>query len=333
MKRIEGLRAQLPPFCGAFFLGIAQTTSTLTRLNYAYDLRIFFEYLRENVESFVGKSNTEIKASDLDAITTLDIELYAGWLSTRQINGKLQSNSPVTLMRKLASLRSFFAHLFKKGMITKNVLPTVDLPKLHEKPITRLDKKEVGKVLDATQTPYSLTDGQRRFYPATALRDETIIVFFLTTGIRVSELVGLDASDVDMDNGSFRVTRKGGNQEILFMPEELKDQMDKYFSEMEIEHGEKRPLFLSLQNKRICTRAVQNLVKKYSRVAVPLKNISPHKLRSTFGTNLYKATGDIYVVASMLGHKDVNTTKKHYAAITDDIRKAAAERVRLIDDE
>ena len=88
-------------------------------------------------------------------------------------------------------------------------------------------------------------------------------------------------------------------------------------------------MFLSLQKKRLSTRAIQNLVKKYSSIATPLKKISPHKLRSTYGTNLYRETQDIYVVADVLGHKDINTTKKHYAAMSDDIRRQAANKVKL----
>ena len=86
-------------------------------------------------------------------------------------------------------------------------------------------------------------------------------------------------------------------------------------------------MFISLQKKRISTRAVEDLVKKFAIQASPLKKISPHKLRSTFGTNLYKQTKDIYIVADILGHKDVNTTKKHYAAIDEDMRKSVSKNV------
>lgn len=72
---------------------------------------------------------------------------------------------------------------------------------------------------------------------------------------------------------------------------------------------DEQALFLSMQNKRLSTRAIQNIVQKYSRIVSPLKKISPHKLRSTYGTSLYRETGDIYVVAEVLGHRDVNTTK------------------------
>ena len=76
-------------------------------------------------------------------------------------------------------------------------------------------------------------------------------------------------------------------------------------------------------------RAVENLVKKYAKIVSPLKKITPHKLRSTYGTALYRETGDIYIVADVLGHRDVNTTRKHYAAITEDHRRSVADAVKL----
>lgn len=93
--------------------------------------------------------------------------------------------------------------------------------------------------------------------------------------------------------------------------------------------GHENALFLSLQKRRIGVRAVENLVKKYSSLVTNLKKITPHKLRSTYGTALYKETGDIYLVADVLGHKDVNTTKKHYAAIEDERRRKARNAVKL----
>lgn len=96
--------------------------------------------------------------------------------------------------------------------------------------------------------------------------------------------------------------------------------------------GHEDALFLSLQKTRLTVRAVENLVEKYAKIAVPLKKISPHKLRSTYGTNLYRETGDIYLVADVLGHKDVNTTRKHYAAVSEDRRRLAAKVIKLRDD-
>ena len=93
--------------------------------------------------------------------------------------------------------------------------------------------------------------------------------------------------------------------------------------------ADEKAFFLSMQNKRINVRSVELLVKKYSKLAAPLKKVTPHKLRSTYGTRLYNATGDIYIVADVLGHRDVNTTKKHYAAINEEKRRDAADKVSL----
>ena len=158
-----------------------------------------------------------------------------------------------------------------------------------------------------------------------------MLTLFLGTGIRVSECVGLNVEDIDFDNNAFKITRKGGNQVILYFGEEVKEALLKW---LEVRNQKKLPenekaLFVSLQNRRITVRAVENLVKKYSRAVTPLKKISPHKLRSTYGTNLYRETGDIYIVADVLGHKDVNTTRKHYAAISEDKRRSVADIVKL----
>jgi site-specific recombinase XerD len=123
---------------------------------------------------------------------------------------------------------------------------------------------------------------------------------------------------------------------ILYFSEEVAIALKAYIEEKagdpKIPQGE-NAFFLSLQYKRMTVRAVEMLVKKYARIVTPLKKITPHKLRSTYGTMLYRETGDIYIVADVLGHKDVNTTKKHYAAISEDSRKKVAGKVKLRKDE
>ena len=160
-----------------------------------------------------------------------------------------------------------------------------------------------------------------------------MITLFLGTGIRVSECVGLDIQDINLNDNSFLVRRKGGNQVILYYPDEVARVLSDYLewrSQVEAQPGSENALFLSMQKKRITVRSVEILVKKYAQVAAPLKtHFSPHKLRSTYGTNLYRATGDIYLVADQLGHSDVNTTRKHYAAMSEDRRRYAAKQVVL----
>jgi len=316
---IDEAKKVLPSFCNRFFLGISQTTAPLTRLNYAYDLKAFFDFLTSEVDIFIGKKYTDLDIKDLEKIEVFHIELFVDMLG--------RTNGERAKMRKLSCLRTFFKYFFKKGEIKSNILPNVDLPKLHEKNIIRLDRDEVVKIIKESSDGDGLTKGQRRFHNKLSMRDTAILTFFLSTGVRVSELVGLNVGDIDLKNGSFRVTRKGGNETVLYMTEELKDVMREYMTGDEADNDVNAPLFISIQGTRMGVRSVQNLVKKYAALAAPLKKISPHKLRSTFGTNLYRATGDIYVVADMLGHADVNTTKKHYAALDEDIKRAAVSQL------
>jgi integrase/recombinase XerC len=229
-------------------------------------------------------------------------------------------------MRKLAALRTFYNYFYKKELIEKNPAQLVTMPKLHEKNIVRLDVDEVASLLDQVEQGTSLTKKQRQFHAKTKLRDLAMLT------LRVSECVGLDINDVDFKNGGIKIHRKGGNEVVVYFGEEVEIALLDYLEARELiiaEEGSQNALFLSLQNKRISVRSVENLVKKYSNLVTQLKNITPHKLRSTYGTNLYRETGDIYLVADVLGHKDVNTTKKHYAAIEDERRRSAAKAVRL----
>ena len=319
---------QLPNFCLDYFIGIENNTSSLTRYNYAMDLYVFFNYLSRFV---FHKKESEITLEDINKIKSRNLEQYLSYLSFYQLNDKQYKNDEKGKARKLASLRSFFKYLFNHDLIEANVASKIDTPKLHNKEIIRLEKDEVSRLLNAVESPTDFTNRQREYNKNTFERDNAIITLFLGTGIRISELVGLNIENFDFTQNAFLVTRKGGNQTMLYFSNEvamaLKTWLEKRAT-LELPKEEKA-MFISLQNKRISIRAVENLVKKFAQIASPLKKISPHKLRSTFGTNLYKETRDIYIVADVLGHKDVNTTKKHYAAISEDMRKSVADKVKL----
>ena len=330
--KLRELQAELPYFCSEFFLGIENQTTPLTRLNYAYDLRIFFDFLTTEIDKFAGKKVKQMSLMDLNNVTPSDIELFLNYLNYYKFKGKIYRNNEQAKARKLCTIRSFFKYFFKKEKLNSNVTVKVDLPKIHEKNIIRLENNEMTDLLDQVETGFALTPTQQAFHRHTSLRDYAIVNLFLGTGIRISELIGLDIDDIDFSNNAFKITRKGGNQSILYFNDDVAEILKEYMEFRKNQKGVKeteKALFLSLQKKRICPRAVQNLVKKYSQIATPLKHITPHKLRSTYGTNLYKETKDIYVVADVLGHKDVNTTKKHYAAMSDDIRKEASTKIKL----
>ncbi len=338
-KRLYAMREQLPAFCEDFFVGIEPQTSILSRLNYAYDLNIFFDYLLKNVRAFKDYTDVhEFVCEDLNKITLGNLEAYMEYLSFFEFGGKEHVNGEKGKSRKISTVRSFFKYYFNHDRIPSNVSAKLTMPKQHDKDIIRLEKREVERILDIAETGDGMTDHQKKFQRNTNARDFALISLLLGTGIRVSECVGLNLNDVDFETNAFTITRKGGNQAILYFGDEvasaLKDYIDHERKNL-IERNEKvkgierDALFLSLQVSRLSVRAVENIIKKYAQAAAPLKKISPHKLRSTFGTNLYRATGDIYLVADVLGHRDVNTTKKHYAAIEEDHRKLAAQVVKL----
>ncbi len=331
LDRIETLLNDLPYFCEDFLRGVETRTSTLTRLNYVYDLRIFFDFL--STRKFRGKPVHEITLDDLGQVTDMDVEIFLSYLSNYRHGEKRLSCDERAKARKLSSVRSLFKYFFNKGLIDVNNTAKVPTPKLHEKEIVRLEKDEVSDLLDTAECGSGLPPHASGYHNKTKVRDSAILTLFLGTGIRISELVGLNDDSIDFSTNSFVVTRKGGNQAILYFSEEVADALAAYLAQKEndpkVPDVSPAPLFLSMQYKRITVRAVENLVKKYAKIVSPLKKITPHKLRSTYGTALYRETGDIYVVADVLGHKDVNTTRKHYAAITEERRKSVAGRVKL----
>ncbi len=337
--RLRGVLNTMPDFARDYFRAIEPTTSPKTRISYAYDIRLFFQFLIEENPVYKHHSIKDFQVQDLEAIQPVDIEEYLEYLKVYDTTDvhtketKQVTNSERGLFRKMSALRSFYNYFFKRQIIQKNPTLFVDMPKLHDKAIIRLDTDEVAKLLDYVESCGSKLTGQAlSYYNKTKERDIAIITLLLGTGIRVSELVGLDLSDVDFNNNGVMVTRKGGSQMVVYFGEEvekaLRNYLETYRKAVTPLAGYENALFLSTQRRRIGVQAVENMVKKYAS-QITNKRITPHKLRSTYGTALYKETGDIYLVADVLGHKDVNTTKKHYAAIDEDRRRSAANVVKL----
>lgn len=333
-KIAEIVQNNLPPFCFDYFLGIEPLTSCQTRLKYAYDLCIFFDFLCKT--RYKKKAPLDLTLEDLEGVTNNDIELFLSYLSGYKYNGKVLTCDAPAKSRKLSAVRAMFKYFFNKGYIEVNNAAKVSTPKCKEKEIIRLSSTEVSELLNVAESGKGLSKHASGYHEKTRVRDTAILSLFLGTGIRISELVGLDNESLNFEDNSFVVTRKGGNRAILYFSDEVAFALKEYVAEKRnnprIPDGE-TALFLSLQYKRINVRSVEFLVKKYSKTVTPLKKITPHKLRSTYGTRLYNETGDIYIVADVLGHKDVNTTKKHYAAITQENRRKVADVVKLHEDD
>ena len=332
-KRIRGILKELPPFCTDFFRGIEPRTSARTRLAYAYDLKTFFDFLKQANPELKSKKLRDLPLSLLDEIKLMDLEEYMEYLkcySTEEREDLM--NTERGIMRKVSTVKSFYNYFYRTERIQNNPASLLQLPKIHEKEIIRLDVDEVARFLDEVEDGECLTEKQKAYHAKTKLRDLAMMTLLLGTGLRVSECVGLNINDVDFRNGGLRIHRKGGKEVIVYFGAEVEYALQDYLSEREHivpEEGSEEALFLSMQRKRINVRSVEKMVKKYAQLVTPLKKITPHKLRSTYGTNLYRETGDIYLVADVLGHSDVNTTKKHYAALEDERRRSARNKVQL----
>ena len=330
--KLREMLKELPRFCMTFFRGIEYTTSSRTRIAYAYDLGVFFNYIKDTNPAYADIEINHFSIDILNKITVDDIEEYLDYLKVYSKNSSEHTNREKGIKRKLSSLKSFYNYFFCNQIIEDNPAAKVRMPKLHESEIIRLDSDEVERLLDEVESGDNLTKSQKKYHDKTKLRDTALLTLLLGTGMRVSECVGIDINDVDFKNSGIKVRRKGGYEAIVYFGDEVEIALLNYLeyrNTIKPVAGHENALFLSLQNKRISVRSVENLVKIYSGLITTLKHITPHKLRSTYGTNLYKETGDIYLVADVLGHKDVNTTRKHYAAIEERRRYNARNEVSL----
>ena len=332
---LRSIITELPPYVKDFMRSIETTTQPRTRIGYAHDIKYFLEFLQSENPSLKSKKLHEISCDDLNNLTARDIEEYMDYLSYYVRDGREYTNDNASKKRKLVGIRKFFSYLYINDMLSQNVTEKVKTPKIKEKAIVRMEANETADFLDTVEYGNNLTKRQQKFQQRDKVRDLALLTLMLSTGLRVSETVGLNIDDVDFDNSRVKVTRKGGNEAFVYFSDEATEYIQNYLKERKsivAVDGHENALFLSSHRKRISVRTVENMVKKYAAASTPLKKITPHKLRSTYGTALYQETGDIYLVADVLGHKDVNTTRKHYADIEQERKRNARNKVKLRED-
>lgn len=337
---LRSFKKDMPAFLEDFFVFLNNNVAARTRLGYARDIKIFFNYLAAE-EGDYPTDITKFTLDDLRRVNSVVLNRYVEYLSyyLRSIDTKKDKNTTIEtfnhdrgISRKLSAIRKLFKYYYQQEELPANPTELINNPKIHEKSIIRLEPDEVARLLDAVESGEGLTERQAKYHEFTKLRDTAIITTLLGTGMRVSECVGLDMQHIDFENNAFIIIRKGGKEQIIYFGDEVYEALCNYLDvreETEVLPGSENALFLSIQKKRISVRAVEKLVKKYSALVTSIKKITPHKLRSTYGTALYRETADIYLVADVLGHTDVNTTKKHYADMADANRRKAASAVKL----
>ncbi len=336
--RLRKLVDELPDFTKEFLYSKELRTQTSTLISYAYDLLTFFRFLTYKNPLYKDFKTSGFLVDDIKDLSSEDIVEYQRYLELNtDPDTELHENGKRAIARKMSALRGLFHYLYIHEYIAKDPMILVPMPIIKkDKNIVRMNSTEINDLLNTIEYGNSqMTERQRKFCEKTKLRDLAILTLMLGTGIRVSECAGLDMDDVDFVDNSLTIVRKGGGQDIIYFGEEVADILTNYMeSERKNIHplsGQEKALFYSIKSQRISVDAIENLVKKYAQMAVPNKKITPHKLRSTYGTALYRKTGDIRLVADVLGHENVNTTISYYAAIEDEHKRQAADAVSIRD--
>lgn len=308
----------VPDYAHAYVRSIHYTTSPRTRYEYIKDIQNFLTYAKEALNIDI----TDVK--NLQTLTKTNFEEYFEYLEHYEKDGKEYTNGRTSIKRKLSALRNFFGYLFESELIRSDEIRKIKIPKLHKKEIIKMDRDEASTFLMAVESGTNLTKKEKDYHNKQCLRDTTITHLMLSTGIRVSECAELDINDVDIKNHAIHIIRKGGNESTVYFSDKTEEILKEYLEyreHLKNVSDDEQALFLSSRRRRLSVRSIEVLIKKYAQRSLPLKKITPHKLRSTYATQLYKETGDIYLVAEALGHNDVTTTKNHYAEISEDHKK------------
>lgn len=325
LMHLHEIESRLPSFCRDFlnFYLSVKNAQPRTVLNYAQDLEVFFYFLKQDNPLLADTKN--ITPDDLGRLTMSDIQEYMVFLENYMKDGKRYQNSGSGKARKLSSLRCLYKYMLNMKMIRTDPTALIPSPKLKKKNIVMMEHNEMDEFLDNVEDGKTLSPLQKERSDKLKERDIAIVTLLLHTGIRISELVGLDLDDIDFKNKTIRVIRKGGDEDYVYFDEEVKFALESYINNERPEDTGLMALFISRNHRRISVRAVENMVKKYAAV-LPNKKITPHKLRSTFASHLYRKTGDIYLVKDALHHKNITTTTR-YASIGEEKKRSVPELI------
>lgn len=285
--------------------------SEKTIQEYYYDLRTFFRYIKLTTRP--GFKDTDFNSIDVCDITLDDIKKIdlADLYSFMSFTSRIRENTAVTRARKVASLRSFYKYLFSKAkLIEYNPAAELDSPKVVHRLPRYLNVDESIQLLESVE-------GKNK------VRDYAILVLFLNCGLRLSELVGINLSDIRGD--TLTVMGKGKKERTIYLNQACLEAIDAYRRIRPVEGvKDKDALFLSERKQRLSPKTVQYLVKKYIAAAgLDTRKYSTHKLRHTAATLMYKhGNVDIRALQSILGHESIATTEIYTHLDDEQLRRA-----------
>lgn len=332
--KLRVLEKELPYFCTQFFNAKANVLEKQSQYAYAMDFKIFFYFIRDYFSELNDIQIRDIKPEIFNKLSTHDLDAYLNYIELYEFEGDHRHNGETGKSRKLSSIRSLCKYLVKEHIINMNPAELVEMPKLHKKDIVVLNEEEKKRLLETIKYRLGMSEAQAKLNSHCYLRDYAIMMLFLGTGMRVSELVGLNINDINFKKNTARVIRKGGNTQHVYFSKQVANALKQYLygtgtgsRSSLVEDETEQALFISLKRNRLTARGVQKLIEKYSNITFsddPELKLHPHLFRKTYGTNLYLRTNDIKLVADQLGHSAISTTERHYVTTTEEHKKLAA---------
>ena len=313
--KVLNIVSEMPFYAKDFFNHIHNTASR-TKLSYAYNIKNFLNWLKDNNPELKDKDIKNIDIETLNMLKLADMDEYLSHTSTE--------NTPAGIAQKMSALNNFFSYLKNTNLIESNPMSGTNRVKVDSKPILKLTPEQVETLLNTIEFGWeNMSSHQKAYWQRDKARDLAIISLFLSSGIRISECVGLNLEDLDIEESRIFIIRKGHKEkQSVYFNDETTEILKNYLNvrpKAQNTPTDKGALFLSDRGKRMSLQTVENLVRKYTTAAGFGDNFTPHTLRKTYGTELYNQTNDIYYVANTLGHADVSTTTKHY--VETDIQK------------
>ena len=331
--RLMNFLSNLPDFVFDYIEISYSGESINTQIGYSIDIKTFLEYLRqfkfkdvERLEDFTLAHMEQVTLRDLNAFTAYlkEYETDTVTIDGRHVK-RIRKNSAYGINRKLSGIRGLFAYLYKNDLISQNVTDKLDFKKIHQKMKRPLTTQETINLLDVIYNGEKYYEGRDLTeYNNRKLRDIALFTAYLGTGCRVSELINLDVKDVSFDTSSFVVTRKGGDEQEIFMPVQVENELYNYMQERtENKNAKDDALFLSRLGKRMTAQGVEKLLKKYCATVgiYDSDKARPHALRRTFACNLIADGVDIKMVAELMGHKNIEVTHRYYTQYAIERRK------------
>lgn len=337
---------ELPYFMVDFFIYLKSAVAITSRLAYLQDILFFCKYLVTETRFVQSELVSEITETEFSKLRAKDINRFLGDYCSRYFIEKegttyLMENHNRSLSRKKSSLSVLFKFLFREEIMSDNIvdgLNPIKLPKPQPDAIKRLEIEEVALMLQAVSTGQGLTDKEKQYWNKTKFRDKAILVLFTTFGLRLKELQQLNISSFSFSRGEFKIYRKRGKEVNMPLNDSVIQVVEDYINlerpkDIELDEEHKDALFLSLQNKRITDKAVRQLVKKYTSIALGTSRntgYSPHKLRATAATSLIEYGFSIYDVQNLLDHDNVTTTQL-YSAHKKNSKRDIVKQYELLD--